>query len=91
MTRSGAYATFGEASVKSRFFSFRGLPVAVLALNRKPSLPVSRMWQWCVRRSSSAVVYILHPDGTYMSPRTRVFIDWAAEVLGRELTKERSS
>ncbi|VWX49287.1 hypothetical protein NOVOSPHI9U_200013 [Novosphingobium sp. 9U] len=28
---------------------------ALLALKSKLSFPVSRMWQWCVRRSSSAV------------------------------------
>lgn len=34
-------------------------------------------------------VYILHPDGSHVSPRTRAFIDWAAGVLGQELAEAR--
>ena len=30
--------------------------------NRKLSLPVSRMWQWWVSRSSSAVVVLASPN-----------------------------
>ena len=41
----GGYATLGAALVKSRIISFLGLPGAALALNRKLSLPVSRIWQ----------------------------------------------
>src|SRR5271165_4093244 len=43
-------------------FSFRVLGAAALALNRKLSLPVSRMWQWWVSRSSSAVVILASPN-----------------------------
>ena len=57
-----AYATLGDVLVKSRVFSFLNLPVAALTLNRKLSLPVSRMWQWWVRRSSSAVVILGSPN-----------------------------
>lgn len=43
-------------------FSFLGLGAAALALNRKLSLPVSRMWQWWVSLSSSAVVILASPN-----------------------------
>ena len=36
-------------------------PSAELFLNRKLSFPVSRMWQWWVSRSSSAVVILVSP------------------------------
>ena len=39
----------------------RFLAAAVLRLNRIDSLPVSTMWQWCVSRSSSAVVIFASP------------------------------
>ncbi len=35
---------------------------AELFLKRQLSLPVSRMWQWCVSRSSSAVVIFASPN-----------------------------
>ncbi len=44
------------------FFSFLVLAsCAELFLNRKLSFPVSRMWQWWVRRSSNAVVILASP------------------------------
>jgi hypothetical protein len=47
----------GQVAVKFLVFSSVGLSAfAELFLKRKLSFPVSRMWQWWVRRSSSAVV-----------------------------------
>jgi hypothetical protein len=42
--------------------TFRPFAMALLALKRKLSFPVSRMWQWCVRRSSKAVVILASPN-----------------------------
>jgi hypothetical protein len=39
----------------------RFLATAVLCMKRRDSLPVSTMWQWCVSRSSSAVVIFASP------------------------------
>ena len=60
--------------VKSRIFSFLSLPVAALALNRKLSFPVSRMWQWWVRRSSSAVVILASPNTPAYSLKLRLVV-----------------
>ena len=38
------------------------LLAAVLLRSRQESLPVSRMWQWWVMRSSSAVVILASPN-----------------------------
>ena len=40
----------------------RALAVVLLWWNRYDSLPVSTMWQWCVRRSSRAVVIFASPN-----------------------------
>jgi hypothetical protein len=50
------------AAGQVRDFSFLVLGFVELALNRKLSFPVSRMWQWCVRRSRSAVVIFASPS-----------------------------
>jgi len=42
---------------------------AELLRNRQESLPVSRMWQWCVMRSSSAVVILASPNTCRVHPR----------------------
>jgi hypothetical protein len=55
-------------------FSFRDLGAAALALNRKLSLPVSRMWQWCVSRSSSAVVILASPNTSAHSLKLRLVV-----------------
>ena len=45
---------------------------AELFLNRKLSFPVSRMWQWWVRRSSSAVVILASPKTLAHSLKLRL-------------------
>ena len=55
-------------------FSFLDLGAAELALNRKLSLPVSRMWQWWVRRSSSAVVILASPNTPAHSLKLRLVV-----------------
>jgi len=57
----------GQALVKFRAFSFADLAAFTeLFLKRKLSFPVSRMWQRCVSRSSSAVVILASPN--YVKP-----------------------
>ena len=53
--------------------SFRALGVA-LALNRKLSLPVSRMWQSWVSRSSGAVVILASPNTPAHSLKLRLVV-----------------
>lgn len=60
--------------VKASAFPFRAFVVAVLALNRKLSFPVSRMWQWWVRRSSSAVVILASPNTPAHSLKLRFVV-----------------
>jgi DNA-binding transcriptional LysR family regulator len=36
-------------------------------------------------------VYILHPEGSHLSPRARAFIDWASDILSRQLTSSSHS
>lgn len=43
-------------------FSFLDLGAPRLALNRAPSLPVLRLWRWCVSRSRGAVVILASPN-----------------------------
>ncbi len=53
----------GQVAVKFRGFSLVGLGgFAELLLKRKLSLPVSRIWQWWVSRSSRAVVILASPN-----------------------------
>jgi hypothetical protein len=60
---------------KLRPFSLVGLVAfTVLFLNRKLSLPVSRMWQWWVRRSSKAVVILVSPKTLAHSPKLRLVV-----------------
>jgi len=47
---------------------------AELALKRKLSFPVSRMWQRCVRRLSSAVVILASPKTVAHSPKLRFVV-----------------
>ena len=47
---------------------------AELLLNRKLSLPVSRMWQWCVSRSSRAVVILASPNTPPHSLKLRLVV-----------------
>jgi hypothetical protein len=55
-------------------FSFLVLGAAELALKRKLSLPVSRMWQWWVSRSSSAVVILASPNTPAHSLKLRLVV-----------------
>ncbi|QXX74328.1 hypothetical protein MHY1_01139 [Methylovirgula sp. HY1] len=61
--------------VKFLFFSFFALAAcAELFLNRKLSFPVSRMWQWWVRRSSNAVVILGSPKTLAHSLKLRLVV-----------------
>ena len=57
-----------------------GLPVQAGAhrqarfLNRQLSLPVSTISQWCVRRSSNAVVILASPNTLGHSPKARLVV-----------------
>ena len=51
----------------------RLLATAVLCKKRWLSLPVSTMWQWCVSRSSSAVVIFASPN-TLDSAKSRLLV-----------------
>jgi hypothetical protein len=55
-------------------FSFLDLGAAELALNRKLSFPVSRMWQWWVSRSSRAVVILASPNTSAHSLKLRLVV-----------------
>ena len=55
-------------------FSFLALGAAALALNRKLSLPVSRMWQWWVSLSSRAVVILASPKTPAHSLKLRLVV-----------------
>ena len=59
-----------------RFFA-----TAVLRKKRWLSLPVSTMWQWCVSRSSSAVVIFASPNTLDHSAKSRLLGDHHAGVL----------
>ncbi len=48
--------------------------VAELVLKRKLSLPVSRMWQWWVSRSRSAVVILASPKIAAHSLKLRLVV-----------------
>ena len=50
------------------------LASAVLRLKRIDPLPVSTMWQWCVRRSSSAVVILASPNTLDHSTKSRLVV-----------------
>ncbi len=50
------------------------LAVALLCRKRWLSLPVSRMWQWCVRRSSKAVVILASPKTLLHSEKVRLVV-----------------
>ncbi len=52
----------------------RGVAVNELWLNRHESFPVSTMWQWCVRRSSSAVVIFASAKTLPHSPKERLVV-----------------
>ena len=54
--------------------SFYFLAVAELALKRKLLFPVSRMWQRCVSRSSSAVVILASPKTVAHSLKLRLVV-----------------
>jgi hypothetical protein len=65
----------GQDVVKGGVFSFRfWVFCAELFLKRKLSLPVSRMWQWCVRRSSKAVVILASPKTLDHSLKLRLVV-----------------
>ena len=65
----------GQVAVKFRGFSFEGLGgLAELALKRKLSFPVSRIWQWCVSRSSKAVVILASPKTVAHSEKLRLVV-----------------
>jgi hypothetical protein len=59
----------------------RFLATAVLCMKRWDSLPVSTMWQWCVSRSSSAVVILASPNTLDHSLEVQVGGDHHAGVL----------
>lgn len=40
-------------------------------------------------RPTSSPVYILHAEGSHISPRTKVFLDWAVRVIGQDLAEAR--
>lgn len=67
-------------------FSFRA-SVSELTLKRMPSLPVSRMWQQWIRRSSNAVVIlaspwtVLHSLNLWLVVMTTLF--WSQNLLSR--------
>ena len=50
------------------------LLAAVLLRRRHESLPVSRMWQWWVMRSSSAVVILASPNTCAHSEKARLVV-----------------
>jgi hypothetical protein len=52
----------------------RFLAWAVAVLKRIDSLPVSTMWQWCVSRSSSAVVILASPKTLDHSAKSRLVV-----------------
>ena len=58
----------------SHCFVLSRLLVLALALKRKLSFPVSRMWQWCVSRSSSAVVILASPKTSAHSEKLRLVV-----------------
>src|SRR3989338_6426984 len=58
----------------------RFLATAVLCMNLWDSLPVSTMWQWCVSRSSSAVVILASPNTLGHSLKSRL-VDHHAGLL----------
>ena len=51
----------------------RDLALVLLCLKRCDSLPVSTMWQWCVSRSSKAVVILASPNTLGHSSKLK---DW---------------
>ena len=68
LDQKGCGSTSGETSVLAalpRLLCSRAVTLAfavwLLCRKRNDSLPVSTMWQWCVRRSSSAVVNLASP------------------------------
>ena len=64
-----------NAQVKGGFISYFFVAAAAeLALNRKLSLPVSRMWQRWVRRSSKAVVIFASPKTVAHSLKLRLVV-----------------
>ena len=65
----------GYAGVKTLrgFFLFRAA-AAELALKRKLSFPVSKMWQRWVRRSSRAVVILASPKTVAHSLKLRLVV-----------------
>ena len=64
----------GYAGVKACVASFFFLAAAELALNLKLSLPVSKMWQRWVRRSSKAVVILASPKTLDHSLKLRLVV-----------------
>jgi len=52
----------------------RVLAVALLWRKRCDSLPVSTIWQWCVSRSSKAVVIFASPNTLAHSPNVRLVV-----------------
>ena len=54
---------------------------ALLCLKRQDVLPVSTMWQWCVSRSSSAVVILASPKTPAHSREAQVGGDHHAGAL----------
>ena len=60
----------GQAGVLALLF----LGSAELLLNRKLSLPVSRMWQWWVSRSNNAVVIFSSPNTRLHSEKLKLVV-----------------
>ena len=52
----------------------RDLAATLLWLYRCELLPVSTMWQWCVSRSSSAVVILASPNTLVHSEKLRLVV-----------------
>ena len=52
----------------------RALATALLCRKRWLSLPVSTMWQWCVNRSSKAVVIFASPNTLHHSAKSRLVV-----------------
>ena len=73
--RSQAARWYRDIGVKDWFHSFFFRAVAAeLALKRKLSFPVSKMWQRWVRRSSKAVVILASPKTVAHSLKLRVVV-----------------
>jgi len=65
----------GQVALKARGLSLVGfIGLAEEFWKRKLSFPVSSMWQWWVRRSSSAVVIFGSPDTLGHSEKLRLVV-----------------